>query len=149
MRDVPASGILSHVLPAHALPPHRLERLLRGSLGESMLRMEERRVLEREAHRGAVLAALAHGDPSAAEETRALAEETSEERTHAEQIDVLRVGGRAEEALGAGEEKALPLEEAGSRAGRLGRNLLLGRVEGFKELQVKRGGGGEVRGGWG
>ena len=100
-----------------------------------MLRMEERRVLEREAHRGAVLAALAHGDPSAAEET-------SEERTHAEQIDVLRVGGRAEEALGAGEEKALPLEEAGSRAGRLGRNLLLGRVEGFKELQVKRGGGG-------
>ena len=135
MRDVPASGILSHVLPAHALPPHRLERLLRGSLGESMLRMEERRVLEREAHRGAVLAALAHGDPSAAEET-------SEERTHAEQIDVLRVGGRAEEALGAGEEKALPLEEAGSRAGRLGRNLLLGRVEGFKELQVKRGGGG-------
>ena len=102
-----------------------------------MLRMEERRVLEREAHRGAVLAALAHGDPSAAEET-------SEERTHAEQIDVLRVGGRAEEALGAGEEKALPLEEAGSRAGRLGRNLLLGRVEGFKELQVKRGG---VRGG--
>ena len=142
MRDVPASGILSHVLPAHALPPHRLERLLRGSLGESMLRMEERRVLEREAHRGAVLAALAHGDPSAAEET-------SEERTHAEQIDVLRVGGRAEEALGAGEEKALPLEEAGSRAGRLGRNLLLGRVEGFKELQVKRGGGGEVKGGGG
>ena len=142
MRDVPASGILSHVLPAHALPPHRLERLLRGSLGESMLRMEERRVLEREAHRGAVLAALAHGDPSAAEET-------SEERTHAEQIDVLRVGGRAEEALGAGEEKALPLEEAGSRAGRLGRNLLLGRVEGFKELQVKRGGGGGGEGGGG
>ena len=77
MRDVPASGILSHVLPAHALPPHRLERLLRGALGEPMLTMEERRVLEREAHRGAVLAALAHGDPSAAEET-------SEERTHAE-----------------------------------------------------------------